>query len=955
MHRPPAITARLTSRRERLRLLRRIAAVSAVVIAAMSVAALLGHLVGSTRLVQPLRSMPPMPVILAIAMACNAAALWALVDRRPTLHLIAGALAVGAALNAVWFRSVAPFDAGASINFAGAALGLTCAIALLLTRFRDRIPLAPLVLTIAGFVVIALCLTVVGARFAGISGVMGGRPLLATSLQTLVGAFLIGTCFVALLWSEGVPSTETPTWLAATAGIASAATVVMLWGALDARETAHFNTETLVAADGQTRSLRREIAMSVRSLQRCALRAANGAALADQRSDLAALTRDLPGMIGGLRVTSGGNIIAAIPDGLAHDDPAVEPLARARSGVDTLRIIPFSPRTAKLAIVAPVCRATRCDGAVIGLFDAQRMLASLLPSAGAPFTFSVLQDGVDISQSPPRLPAHTPARVVPLGIGELGWSVAATPTAATAARLRSPLPELVLFLGLLVSAMIPVLLRLAHLAWRGARLAERTALSAAVERATDGLWEWNVTTGRIERSGKLWRHLGYDPDQVDPAYASWIELIHKDDRPLFNDDMVRHLNGHSEAFETEYRVRDRHGAWHVVVDRGRVVERSPNGAPVRVLGISADVTEARRRDEAHAASDRRFRTVFDSGFQFVLLLDADGRMLEINRATRQTFETADTALGHAKAWESLWWSTDAEAGDRLREAVERARTESPVFYDDEFPSPAGPPIVLEIAVSRIADAAEDQFVVEARDVSSRRRSEAAHQEVDTLTAMGRIAAKVAHEINNPLAGIQYAFLLIKDAVPTSHPQHAYVGAIEREIGRIAAVTRQLYETYRAEPEITADTSLATVVGDAISFMNQSNKSSGVRIVADLTRAPSIVRVSGAVLRQVVYNLVQNAMDASPAGATVTVAAQLLDHHLEVRVADAGPGVPVELRQRIFEPFFSTKDKRSGASGMGLGLALVRRSVLSAGGQIRVDASPTGGAEFIVTLPTHSGN
>jgi signal transduction histidine kinase len=358
------------------------------------------------------------------------------------------------------------------------------------------------------------------------------------------------------------------------------------------------------------------------------------------------------------------------------------------------------------------------------------------------------------------------------------------------------------------------------------------------------------------------------------------------------------------------------------------------------------------------ACERRYRSVFDSGCRYAMLLDADGRVLDMNRAARRAFPGADAMLGQANAWECLWWNTRPLAGGRLRAAVEQVGVQAPVVYDDEFlttEDEADPPLVLEITVSRMPGTGEfaDQIVVEARDVSRRRRSRLANHEIDTLTAVGHIAAKVAHEINNPLAGIHYAFLLIKDAIPPSHPNHKYVGAIEREIVRIAAVTRQLYETYRPEPEARSVTSLTNLVGDAISFMQQVNRNSGVRIVADLTGVPALVPVSGAVLRQVVYNLVQNALDASPEGSTVSVTASMVDQ-LEIRVADAGPGVPVALRERIFDPYFGTKDKGEGVGRVGLGLFMVRQSVLSAGGRIHVESSPAGGAEFIVTIPPQSG-
>jgi signal transduction histidine kinase len=213
-----------------------------------------------------------------------------------------------------------------------------------------------------------------------------------------------------------------------------------------------------------------------------------------------------------------------------------------------------------------------------------------------------------------------------------------------------------------------------------------------------------------------------------------------------------------------------------------------------------------------------------------------------------------------------------------------------------------------------------------------------------------VAAHVAHEINNPLAGIQNSFLLIKGAIPASHPHFSYVGAIEREIARIAAVTRQLYETYRPEQEGGEGAAVATVIGDATAFLEQVNRAAGVRIRTELNGGPGVIPYPSALLRQIAYNLVQNAIEASPEGGEVVVRTRAEDGFFEVRVSDSGGGVPPESRERIFEPFYSTKSGRLRTGGMGLGLALVRRTVIASGGMIRVGDAEGGGAEFVVTLP-----
>jgi signal transduction histidine kinase len=101
------------------------------------------------------------------------------------------------------------------------------------------------------------------------------------------------------------------------------------------------------------------------------------------------------------------------------------------------------------------------------------------------------------------------------------------------------------------------------------------------------------------------------------------------------------------------------------------------------------------------------------------------------------------------------------------------------------------------------------------------------------------------------------------------------------------------------------------------------------------------------LRQVILNLLLNAIQATPSGGAVALQARAADGFVEVNVADEGPGLPPELHEAVFEPFYSTRSERAG----GLGLAITRRIVLDAGGTIRALGRERGGAEFLVRLPT----
>jgi PAS domain S-box-containing protein len=478
-------------------------------------------------------------------------------------------------------------------------------------------------------------------------------------------------------------------------------------------------------------------------------------------------------------------------------------------------------------------------------------------------------------------------------------------------------------------------------------------MSLALETATDGVWEWDVRAGTGTVSDALWQRLGYAPGELPGANSlkQWRALIHPEDERRTQQALERHLAGESSTFEVEYRARAKDGDWHTIVERGRVAERDIRGRPLIVLGIAADVTERKRADEALAANERRFRAMFDSALQFQCLLDLDCRCLEVNRAALE-FAGATAADVRARYfWETPWWrDASEEQRERVRQACANALDGRTVRYEVEWMGTAGPALV-DFSVKPILDGEGRvaQLLAEGRDVTDRWRAENAMREMETLSSMGRLAARVAHEVNNPLAGIQNSFLLIKDAVPESHPYHSYVGAIEREIARISAVTRQLYETYRPDPESARESSVQTILSDAATLLRQVNRGAKVTVEVDAGGVPAKLPVPGALLRQAAYNLVQNAIEASPPGGVVRVVARVEDSVFLLSVCDQGPGVPAHLREQIFAPFFSTK--RGGrTSGMGLGLALVRRSVDALGGRIDLRDQNGGGTEFRIQIP-----
>src|SRR5882757_362238 len=241
-----------------------------------------------------------------------------------------------------------------------------------------------------------------------------------------------------------------------------------------------------------------------------------------------------------------------------------------------------------------------------------------------------------------------------------------------------------------------------------------------------------------------------------------------------------------------------------------------------------------------------------------------------------------------------------------------------------------------------------------RDISGKKRAEASLLEAEKIAAAGRMAATIAHEVNNPLEAVMNLIYLAKSNAEDPNEVRTFLDAAEGEVARVSHIAKQTLGFYR-ENDSAIGTSLSELAAQAIRVYSPKCKAAGIGLKENLNSTRQVVLRRGEIM-QVISNLIANAIYAMPAGGTLTISVEdVKDLDLPngcgvvLTVKDSGVGISDEQLPRIFDAFFTTR----GAIGTGIGLFVAKQFVEGHGGKICVESSTdpaTHGTKMSIVLP-----
>ena len=368
------------------------------------------------------------------------------------------------------------------------------------------------------------------------------------------------------------------------------------------------------------------------------------------------------------------------------------------------------------------------------------------------------------------------------------------------------------------------------------------------------------------------------------------------------------------------------------------------GGERKFTGMLHDLTERMRLEDQLRASEARWRAVIDSAVDGIIVIDVHGRVEVFNPAAERLFGYAEgEVLG--RNVDMLMPSPYREEHDTYLSRYLATGRAKIIGIGREVTGlrKDGATFPLHLSVGQITIEGQRKFTGILHDLSARVRMEEQLREQASLARLGEMAAVIAHEVKNPLAGIRGTVQVIGGRLPPESKDALMMKEIVSRIDSLDAMVKDLLLFARPPKPKRLPIEVVPLVTATASLLSADPLLHDVEV--EIAGGAPQISADAEMLKIVFQNLLVNAAHAMQGRGSIRIAVDAVDGACRIAFTDSGPGIPLEIRDKVFTPFFTTKSR-----GSGLGLATAKRLIEAHSGELSIDCPPSGGTTILIQLP-----